>query len=392
MLSGCAAPPKWDSEAPYPPPHAPQLGDILHTATGHYINRDALMAAVAHYPLVYIGEVHDNPASHRLQLEVLTALAAQRGAKVALATEMFNREQQPILDQWVAGELSEKEFVKQVRWFDNWGSDFEHYRALLMFCRDNRIPVVGLNVPKALGRKVSMTPLDALDEESRSQLPDMDMSDSYQRAMIETIFGAHGAGSAMVESFYRRQTLWDETMAASVSEYMGQHPQQQMVVVAGGWHVEYGFGIPRRVHRRLPLPYTVIGGDNLVIPEERRAQLMDVTMPRFPMRAVDYLVYQEYELFTPSGVQLGVLLDDSGDERGIAITDIVKGSNAERAGLLKGDRLVALDGEPLGDNFDLIYALKQKLYGTQALFIIIRDGVEQRLHIELAEPLAREHP
>jgi len=184
ILGGCSyASPEWNSEVPYPPPGTPEIGDILHTATGHYINQQELFSSLIRYPLVYVGEQHDNPASHRLQLEILKAMQANHPGRVALGMEMFNNGQQDALNQWVAGELSEKEFLRESRWFENWGSDFELYRELLEFSRDQKIPVIGLNIPKALGRKVSMKPLDKLDDETREQLPEMDMSDPYQRAM-----------------------------------------------------------------------------------------------------------------------------------------------------------------------------------------------------------------
>jgi hypothetical protein len=232
--------------------------------------------------------------------------------------------------------------------------------------------VIALNVPKALGRKVSMTPLDQLDEETRKQLPEMDMSDTYQRTMVEKIFGAHGAGGSMVESFLRRQTLWDEAMASAVATYMQENPGEHMVVAAGGWHVNYGFGIPRRVHRRIPVPYALVGGHNLKIPDEKRDQLMDVQMPDFPMQAVDYLVYQEYEVFRPGGVKLGVMLDDSDDRAGILVIDRVSGSAADKAGIEKEDRLLRFDGELLEDNFDLIYAVKAKRSGDSATIELLR--------------------
>lgn len=371
----------WDSAEPYPPERNPRLGDIVHTATGHLLSEQQLLGSLVRFPLVYVGEVHDNPASHRLQLLIIKAMQASNPGKVALGMEMFNYEQQQALDQWVKGELNEKEFLRESRWFSNWGADYELYRELLEFCRQQQIPVIGLNVPKALGRQVSMTPLDQLDSETRAKLPEMDMSDPYQRAMIEKIFEAHGAGSKVVDSFFRRQTLWDESMAQGVADYMRNNPEYQMMVVAGGWHVRYGFGIPRRVHRRLPIPYVLVGGHHIEIPAEKENQLMDVTMPSFPMRAVDYLVYQEYEVFESKGVKLGVLLDDSDDEVGIAITGVSPGSIAERAGIEKGDRILGFDGNTLADSFDLIYAMRAKRAGDSATIELLRGELRQTLEV-----------
>jgi uncharacterized iron-regulated protein len=392
MLVGCSQfTSQWNSESPYPPSRAPVIGDILHTATGHYVSQQQLFSSLTRYPLVYVGELHDNPASHRLQLDILSAMQAQHPGQLALGMEMFNGEQQKALDRWVAGELNEKEFLRESRWFKNWGMDFELYRELLEFARAQKIPVIGLNVPKALGRKVSMTPLDQLDETTSAQLPEMDMNDPYQHAMVEQIFGAHGAGAPMLEIFQRRQTLWDETMAVTVADYMQNHPGQRMVVIAGGWHIAYGFGIPRRVHRRLPIPYALVGGQNLYVPEEKRDQLMNVRMPAFPMRAVDYLVYQEYEIFKPLGVKLGVMLDDSDDQPGVLVTDRVSDSVAANAGINKGDRILSFDDEPVEDSFDLVYATRNRRPGDSVTIELKRGNETLVVEAKFVDP-GGEHP
>jgi len=376
ILQGCSQSPSpgLNSEQPYPPARAPEIGDILHTATGHFVNQHTLFKNLGHYALVYVGEIHDNPASHRLQLEILKSMQAHDPGKVTLGMEMFTRAQQFALDRWIAGELDEKSFLRESRWYENWGGDFELYRELMEFCREQGIPVIGLNASRELGREVSMKPLKQLDEATRTQLPEMDMNDPYQRQMIEAIFGVHGAGATMLDSFARQQTLWDETMASSVSRYMHDNPERRMLVIAGGWHINFGFGIPRRVHRRLPLPYVLVGGENLEIPEEKHQQLMDVELPNFPMRAVDFLVYQRYEVFEPRGVKLGVFLDDSDDIEAVLVIDVEADSVADKAGIQKGDRLVSIDGELLENSFDLIYALKTRRPGDMAWIELNRNG------------------
>ena len=381
-LGGCSyGSPEWNSEAPYSPSRAPEIGDILHTATGHYINRQELFASLVRYPLVYVGEQHDNPASHRLQLDVLKAMQARHPGQVALGMEMFNSEQQAALEQWVAGELSEKEFLQISRWYQNWGTDFDLYRELLEFSRDQNIPVIGLNVADELGRKISMTPPAQLDDETRQKLPEMDMNDPYHQAMIEAVFSAHAKGSPLMESFSRRQTLWDETMAASVADYMRDRPDHHMVVVAGGWHVSYGFGIPRRVHRRLPLPYVLVGGENLVVPDEKLDQLMNVQIPHFPMRELDYVVFQEYEIFKSSGVQLGVMFEEHESQAGLLVTGLVVDSVAAKSGIQQGDRLLRFDDKTIEESFDLIHAVKSMRPGNSAIIELKRG--DETLAVEV---------
>ncbi len=383
VLQGCSQiPPGLNSEQPYPPSRAPEIGDIVHTATGHFIDRHTLFKSLSRYPLVYVGEIHDNPASHRLELEILKSMQARDPGRITLGMEMFTHEQQSSLDRWVAGKLTEKAFLRESRWYESWSGDFELYRELMLFCRDQGIPVIGLNASRALGRKVSKQPLTQLDETTRAMLPEMDMDDPYQRQMIEAIFGAHGAGATMLDSFARQQTLWDETMATSATDYMHDHPGRRMLVIAGGWHINYGFGIPRRVHRRLPLPFVLVGGENLEIPEEKREQLIDVELPEFPMRAVDYLVYQRYEVFEPRGVRLGVFLDDSSDSKAVLVTDVEPNSAAAKAGIEKGDRLLRFDGNLLKQSFDLIYAVKNWRPNDMARIELLRNGEVVELEVK----------
>ncbi len=382
FLGGCAGTQEWNSEMPYVPEAEPKVGDILHMPTGHYVSEAQMLANVATTPVVYVGELHDNPASHRLQLEVLKAMHARNPGTLALGMEMFTTKQQDVLDRWVAGELTEKEFLRESRWFtEGWNFDFAYYRDILEFCRDNRIPVIGLNVDKDLGRQVSMSPVEELAPEVRAQLPEMDMHDPYQRAMIEAIMSGHAKSGKMLDSFHRRQTLWDETMAQSTADYLHTNPGTAMVVIAGSWHVEYGFGIPRRVFRRLPLAYTIIGSRTIKVAEGKDPQLMDVKIPQFPMPEADYMVYQEYELLEKKGVRLGVLLDDRDEEAGVLVSGVMPGSVAATAGIKKGERIMRIDGEVVKDNFDIIYAVKNKSVGDTGQLVLSGEDGERTVEV-----------
>ncbi len=385
VLGACSAPKMLaDPEKPYPQTTEPSVGQVLHLPTGVFVEEPQMLQAVADARIVYVGETHDNPAAHRLQLAVLRTLAERYPGQVALGMEMFTPSQQPALDRWVAGELSEKEFLKTSRWYQVWRMDFDLYRPLLDFARQQQIPVIGLNAEKALVRKVAQSDLAELAESDQANLPQMDMTDPYQRALVEAIFGGHSQGSSQLDGFVRAQTLWDETMAANVAAYLGAQGREQvrMLVVAGGNHIRFGFGIPRRVFRRLPSSYALVGSTEIVIPENKKDRLMDVEMPKFPMPPYDYLTFTEYEDLGKQEVKLGVLLDDTGGR--VGITGVLPGSNAERAGLQKDDILVRFDSTPLQENFDLVYEVKQKKPGDQARLEVDRQGESLQITIEFA--------
>jgi len=380
-LTACTMTPQpiGNPEAPYPD-NAPAVGDIVHLPTGVKVTAEQMHAAITDARIIYVGETHDNPASHRQELQVLKAVVNRYPGQVSLGMEMFNASHQEVLDRWVAGELGEKEFLKESEWYGNWQSDFAYYSELLHYAREAKIPVVGINVSKELRQKVGMNDLDELDEETRIQLPEMDFNDRYQRAMAESVFAGHGQGPKMFEAFLRVQTLWDESMAENIVRYMADKEQgHRMVVIAGGYHVRHGFGIPRRVYRRMPTSYVLVGSLELIVPAELQHKLMDVDLPAFPMVPYDYLEYTEYEKLPGERVKLGVRMYE--EEGKVIVEAVVPDSAAAIAGVEEGDIIVALDETPIAENFDLIYAVKQHFNGDRSKLTVERNG--ERLELDV---------
>ncbi|PLX96678.1 MAG: hypothetical protein C0621_01565, partial [Desulfuromonas sp.] len=373
-------------ELPYAPSRPPQIGDLLHMATGLYVTSADMIEAIAESRLIYVGETHDNPASHRFQLEVLSELVSRQPFGVALGMEMFTPEQQGVLDRWSAGELSEKEFLKESAWGKNWQMPYDYYRPLLLYAKEHNIPVVALNAPKSLVKKVGRNNFSELTAEEQALLPEMDMSDPYQRRLVASFFAGHDAGKARQDGFLRVQTLWDEAMSESIVRYL-QSPQgkdKQLVVIAGGNHIRYGFGIPRRVFRRLPLSYTLLGSDEIEISAEKKeSRLMDVTLPTFPMRPFDYLTYTAYEDLPPH-VALGVQLEE--EEGKIKIVAILPDSVAASIGLKEGDIVVSGDGERYDEVYDLVYAVRQKEAGESMTLEILRGDKELQIDAHFPRP------
>jgi len=378
-------------ELPYPPNRAPEVGDVFHYPTGHYVSRETMLEALSDVRIVYVGETHDNPASHRLELDVLKAMAERWPGQVALGMEMFNPAQQSVLDDWVAGNLTEKEFLRQADWYKTWQMDFGRYRDLLVLARERGIPVRGLNAEKSLVRAVGRKGLDQLSPEQRARVPEMDLEDPYQRGLVEAIYGGHSAGSAMLDGFLRVQTLWDETMAQNVAEYLSQPGNERvhMVVVAGGNHVRNGFGIPRRVYRRLPSSYALVGSKEIVVPREREDRLMDVHIPDFPMVPYDYLVYTEYELHDTGKVKLGVMLGE--DDGRVTVGGVAPNTNAERAGIAEGDVILKIGDQVVRESFDLVYEINQLRPGDQRTLLVERDGKQLEVDVTFEETKAGHH-
>lgn len=361
---------------PYPLKSPPQIGQIVHLPTGTLISPGQMLAMAGDTQITYVGETHDNPASHRLELHVLQALAERYPGRVALGMEMFVRSQQPILDRWVAGTLDEKAFLKESRWFENWNMDFAYYRALLNFTRERHIPIIALDAEKSLVKAVRSKTLEQLSAAELAQLPEMDFADPYHSGLVEAIFGDNNHAKLQLDGFVRAQVMRDETMAESAARYLASSAGQDkhLLVVAGGDHVRNGFGIPRRVFRRLATSYTIISGMEINVSPDKQDRMMNVTIPDFPMTPYDFLVYHAYEDLPETGVRLGVMIEMAPTGRGLVVKGLLPGSNAERAGLLLEDLLLSFNGETLTEIFDLTYSVQQKKPGDRSVLQIERQG------------------
>jgi uncharacterized iron-regulated protein len=342
---------------------------------------DGLMDMISGARLICVGETHDNIHAHRVELTVIRELFRRFPGRIAIGMEMFRKPQQDALDRWTRGELTELEFLKAANWYDNWGSDFGYYRDILLFAKENRIDVVALNPSEELQEEVSRSGLDNVSEDLRSKLPEIGEADPYQRAAMQAVYGSHLPTGGMFDSFFRVQMLWEETMAESIVDYW-KSPRgegKKMVTITGGWHVRYGFGLPKKVIRRMPVPYVIVLPEETEIPEEKKDQQMDVDLPAIPLLPSDFVWYVPYEDLEGKRVRMGVRLPGKDDAP--VIQSVAEGSPAEKAGVRPGDVIVSFDGQPVRDTVDIISLVARKREGDKAALVLRRDGAETTAEI-----------
>jgi uncharacterized iron-regulated protein len=204
--------------------------------------------------VIYLAETHDRPADHQAQLEIIQALHRLR-PDLVIAMEMFQQPFQPSLDRYLAGKLTEEQLQTQTEYQKRWGFPWEFYAPVLRFAKTNQVPVVALNLPGEITRKVARQGLDSLTEIERNAIPDSILKgpDTYRDRLLTLYQEMHqGKGnSANFERFFLAQVLWDETMADRIAQLLKQSPKRLVVVLAGQGHINYGDGIPDRVARRL---------------------------------------------------------------------------------------------------------------------------------------------
>ena len=387
LLAGCGADRaamNGDHEIPYPPKGGPKVGEIYHLPTGLAISEDGMMEMLSGARLVSVGETHDNLNDQRVELAVVRGLHRRFPGKVAVGMEMFREPQQAVLDRWVKGELTELEFLKASKWYETWGFDFGAYRDLLLFAKENRIDVIALNPPKDLQEAVRRTGLDNVPEDLRRRLPEIGETDPWQRAVLRGVFGGHaghGGGDDSFDSFLRVQLLWEETMAQKVVDYL-KSPRgegKRMVTITGGWHVKYGFGLPKKVVRRLPVAYAIVLPVEISTPEQKEGRLMEVDLPEVPLLPGHFAWYVPFNGIEEQRVRMGVRMEEK--EGRLLVGSVAPGSPAEKAGIVKGDELLALDGQPVKETADVQFRVAGKREGDTARVTVLRGGEEKTLDL-----------
>lgn len=213
-----------------------------------------MLAELQQADVIYLGERHDSTADHAAQLAIVQALH-QQNPNLAIAMEMFQRPFQPVLDRYIAGEISEADLVAGTEYETRWGFPWELYAPILRFAQAQKIPVLALNAPREVVRKVARQGLESLQPEDWTYIPpqdQIDTSNAAYRQYVRQAFGGHGGhGTFNFDHFFTAQVIWDETMAANISQFRQANPDHTVVVLAGQGHVVYGYGIPDRVERRL---------------------------------------------------------------------------------------------------------------------------------------------
>ncbi|QWV93973.1 ChaN family lipoprotein [Geomonas oryzisoli] len=222
---------------------------ITRLSDGRILSLPELAAATSSSQVVLIGESHEEAYHHELQLDLLRLLDAAK-RPIAIGLEMMQSDWQKELDGWVAGNLAEAEM--QQAFERNW-SGWQMYRDIFLFARDNRIPMVALNVPLAIVRKVSRDGFAALTAEQRKGLPPGTSCDlaNHQIAFLKKTFQSaahHQQNARKFDFFCEAQTVRNSGMAANIIRYRDKEPGRTMIVLTGVWHA-VKYAVPDQLQR-----------------------------------------------------------------------------------------------------------------------------------------------
>ena len=238
---------------------------VFDTRRNRFTDFEAMLADVKSADVVFLGEQHDDPITHRLELATIEGLARRR-ANIVLALEMFERDAQRPLSDYLNGLLPEADFLKASRPWPRYATD---YRPMVEWAKARGWPVIAGNVPRRLASVVSRNGLAGLDTLSPGdrQLIATDLNcprDAYFDRFAKTMgdMSGHAAPGAPVPTeeqkaaslmrIYQSQCVKDETMGEAVASALEQAPPGALVVhVNGSFHSDFRMGAAARTQSRL---------------------------------------------------------------------------------------------------------------------------------------------
>ncbi|MFT5142309.1 MAG: putative iron-regulated protein [Rhodothermales bacterium] len=251
----------------------------IYTGEGQPVSWEELVSHLLDADVVFIGENHNDPVAHYIEQAVLGAALADESRRTAASMEMFTRDVQYIVDEYLHDMISEDHFRRSSTPWRNYEVD---YRPFVEMAKEAGAAVIAANAPRRYANRVTrMGPESVQDLSDAARkylapLPYSGASDAYRAewdaVMAEAMAGmmqqtdssaaegedslAEGSGGSQhnyaMGYALDAQSLWDATMAFSIADHLTRNPGSQVVHIVGGFHVQNGTGIPEHFQRYRP--------------------------------------------------------------------------------------------------------------------------------------------
>jgi len=346
-------------------------GQVMDTASGLEISLPDLVRQNLDRDVFIIGEYHDSYACHVWQKEFIEALAKET-PHLLVGFEFFIRSDDPVLDLYLNGKISEAELLQKTGWYQRGAMNFGYTRLVLQTVKKLGLKAVGLNVPRELVSKVAKRGWAGLSAAEQALFPGAGRSHPEHEYFVRSTLGEFAVQVPLwFRNIYAAQKCWDVVMAESLClalarpEFRGY----KGIIIAGSAHVAYGLGIPWRYRLRdkraeilTLVPVTVAAKKSEKDDEENpmvkalAGQLKPAAIfARGLADAVFAVAAEEKPYFAEAG------FSGKGNAEGLYVVERVgKGTPAEKCGLKKGDFILAVDGVPVKTMEGLRLILAQK--------------------------------
>ncbi len=225
----------------------------IYTSSGKPVSYDELVKRCGGSDVVFFGELHDNAVAHWLEFELLKGLAKVKSNKVIAGAEMFEADDQIVLNEYLNGKISEKSFNAECKLWPNYKTD---YKPLVEFCKSSDIEFIATNVPRRYASMVylkGLNSLDSLSSSAKAYLPPLPFPYDAELKTYKEIFSGAGHGGANLPL---SQALKDAMMGHSiVRNFTKGHT---FIHYNGAYHSNYGEGTAWYVKKYDPSLSTIV--------------------------------------------------------------------------------------------------------------------------------------
>ncbi|MCD4658421.1 MAG: ChaN family lipoprotein [Planctomycetes bacterium] len=223
---------------------------IWHEKSGKFVSYKEMVLMLVVNDVVFFGEKHDSSASHSLEIGLFSTLYSQN-PNFALSLEMFERDVQEVLDDYLSGKISEQDLFAKARPWPNYLKD---YRPMVNFAKIKGLSVIAANVPRKYAGIVARGGVEALDNlpaDERKHIAKKINTDEgdYKNRFFDVMKQMMGSGGHKMnlDRMYAAQCVKDDTMAESIYLYMQKNKGMKVYHVDGSFHSDYRLGTVERL-------------------------------------------------------------------------------------------------------------------------------------------------
>lgn len=224
----------------------------FYTQKGKEIKTDKLVKELADYDIVFFGENHNNSINHWLQLKITEALFKKKSGQIILGAEMFERDNQSQLNQYISGKFDAKTLKDSARLWNNFTTD---YQPLVDFAKGKKLHFIATNIPRKYASQTAKEGLESLQKLTAkektyiAQLPIKVTLDTPGYPEMKTMMGSHADGTKVM-NFISAQAIKDATMAESI--LMNMQPGKTFIHYNGNYHSKEFGGIYWYIRQKNP--------------------------------------------------------------------------------------------------------------------------------------------
>lgn len=214
------------------------------------VDLDDIITSMNNADVLFFGEEHNDSVGHFLESTIFKRLALAFPGRTAVSMEMFHRDVQPVINEYLAGIISEKNFIKESRAWNN----YKDYKPLIEYAKANNLSVIAGNAAARYSNAVTMkgltvlNKLDKVSQQNIAPLPIDTVTGRYYEKFTKTL-GGHDMGGMKV---YQTQNFWDATMAWSIAEFAKSHKGGKILQLNGRFHSDEKLGTAAKLKKYAP--------------------------------------------------------------------------------------------------------------------------------------------